>query len=123
VADAAAVLELQLEPRRGGFRRTNAMPVFWPRDPKLKPTIDMTDSTASFSSVRRWRDTSSRTARVRSSVAPGGMRTCAYIVPWSSSGRKPLRSRVNMNASAAQMRTKAIIARARCATRARTTPW
>jgi len=69
------------------FNLTNTIPLFCPLPAKPTPTIVMQDSTASFSFSRKWRWTSSATAWVCSNVAPVGMRICASMIPWSSSGR------------------------------------
>ncbi len=51
--------------------RTKARPAFWPAPAKLKPETVKTESTESFSSLRKWSETCLSTAWVRSSVAPG----------------------------------------------------
>ncbi len=54
-ARAATVSARSRAPGRSsqGLSRMKATPALCPREPKLKPAIDITDSMASFSAVRR----------------------------------------------------------------------
>ncbi|MNV63630.1 hypothetical protein D3C71_1562340 [compost metagenome] len=81
----------------------NARPAFWPWPEKLKPsTLTMLETSgccsANFS-------TSSITAWVRCSVAPGGSWTLAMTVPWSSPGRKEVGRFLKTSAAAPRMAT------------------
>ena len=78
-----------------------ATPALCPREPKLKPAIDITDSIDSFSTERRWSETFARVCLVISRVLPGGSVTWAYMSPWSSCGRNPVGSRRNRTPSSA----------------------
>ncbi len=78
--------------------RTKARPELCPRPPKLKPATVKTPSTESFSWVRKYSRTSSSTASVRLTAAPGGVFTCTKRCPGPSSGRKELGTRVKRKA-------------------------
>ena len=84
-----------------GLKRTQATAAFWPREPKLKPAMERTDSIDSFSSVSRWVEMRASTCLDCSMVLPGGRMACTYISPWSSCGRKPVGRRLKSPASAA----------------------
>lgn len=78
-----------------------ARPAFWPWPLKEKPLTVKTESTAAFSSLRKWSRTTSNAFCVRGKVPPGGAWTNANIVPWSSSGRKPPGRRMKIRPMAA----------------------
>ena len=75
-----------------------AMPELCPRPAKLKPVTVNTDFTVSFSSSSKYSRIWSTTAWVRSALAPDGVCTWANSTPWSSSGRKAVGMRVNIQA-------------------------
>ena len=85
---------------------TNAMPMFWPWPAKLEPETIMHDSTASFSSIRKWSRTRLMTFLVMSSVALAGRMAWTISMPWSSSGRYAVGMRRNRNTKAATIRAK-----------------
>ncbi len=81
------------------FRLMNAVAVFCPLPPKLKPCTPNTETTVSFSSSRKCRSTFSSACIVRCWVAPTGVITCANKEPWSSAGRNALGNRTNSTPS------------------------
>ena len=88
------------------LRLMNAMPLFCPLPPKLKPCTVNSESTVAFSSSRKCRSTRSMTFMVRSCVAPTGVCTMEKRKPWSSEGRKEVGSRANSTPISTTMAAK-----------------